>query len=146
MKSGQSRQYFSRKFRVTRSPLSEDPFIPLHSRDVSGKIGTSRPERLLRSGQLIQAVASLNKRSIDAVVVIGGDRSRAISRLSSEKEVQVVGIPSTCQDDISGTETGVGVDSALKNITSTVEHIRSCDSSRNHTFWFRSKGEDADRW
>jgi hypothetical protein len=146
MRSGPSRQDLSWQFGVTRSPLIEDPFISLHSRDVSGKIDNSRPEGLLRSGQLIQAVASLDKRSIGTVVVIGGGGSRALSRLSSEKGVQGIGIPSTLQDDICGIETHVGVDSALNNITITVEHMPSCYSSRNHTFWFRSKSGHTDRW
>jgi 6-phosphofructokinase 1 len=125
--------------------LLDDDIIPLGSRDVSGKIGkagsflgTVRPE--LTPSQFNSAVSNLARRNITGVVVIGSGGSLALSRSFTQHNIQVVGIPSTLQDDIVGTEAILGVDSALNNIINAIDHIRSCASSRRRTFLVQVEG------
>jgi 6-phosphofructokinase 1 len=125
--------------------LLDDEIVPLGSRDVSGKIGkagcflgTVRPE--LTPEQFDVAVRNLTRRNITGVVVIGGGGSLALSQQFTKHRISVVGIPSTLQDDIVGTEAILGVDSALNNIINSVDHIRSCASTRRRTFLVQVEG------
>lgn len=128
--------------------LYEDHIAPLNSRDVSGKIGksgcflgTSRPTQKLDNEKMMTILNNLNKKSIDGVIVIGGGGSIAMSQNLIDRGVPVIGIPSTIQDDIAGTDISLGVDSAINNIMYSIDHIRSCDSSRNKSFLVQVAGK-----
>jgi 6-phosphofructokinase 1 len=130
--------------------LFDDNIQILTSRDVSGKIGkagcflgTARPEKTLANDQMQIILRNLNRKSITGVIVIGGGGSLALSQKLSSQGIPVIGIPSTIQDDIAGTETCLGVDSALNNIMQSIDHIRSCDSSRNRSFLVQVEGRES---
>jgi 6-phosphofructokinase 1 len=130
--------------------LVDDNFTLLTSRDVSGKIGkagcflgTARPDNCLQDDQMQGVLRNLNKRSINGVIVIGGGGSLTLSQKLVTAGVPVIGIPSTVQDDVPGTDVCLGVDSALNNIMRSVDHIRSCDSSRNRSFLVEVEGRDS---
>lgn len=127
--------------------LYEDHITPLSSRDVSGKIGkassfigTSHNFEYVEESKIQRILANLNKRSIEGLVVIGGSGSFAHSRRLTEKGVPVIGIPASIQDDVVGTEICLGVDTAVNNIMDCVDHIRSCDSSKNRSFLVQVEG------
>jgi 6-phosphofructokinase 1 len=129
--------------------LFEDQFDALTSRDVSGKIGragcflgTANPAGCLEKDQIQAILANLNKRSIDGVIVIGDRQALQLSPRLISAGVPVIGIPSTIQDDISGTDICLGVDSAVNNIMKSVDNIRSCDSSRNRLFLVQVEGRE----
>jgi 6-phosphofructokinase 1 len=130
--------------------LIANDILRLTSRSVSGCfgkascfLGTGRCEGVLTDEALALVAETLCGRKITGVVVVGGGGSLAASRLLTQFGVQVVGIPATLQDDITGTETCLGVDSALNNIVKAVDHIRSCDSSRNRTFLVQVEGRQS---
>lgn len=127
--------------------LYEDHISVLTSRDVSGKIGkagcflgTSRPGDSLADSKLQRIHYNLGQKSIDGLIVIGGAGSLAMSQKLIDRSIPVVGIPSTIQDDIEGTDIALGVDSAINNIMKAVDHIRSCDSSMNRSFLVQVDG------
>lgn len=121
--------------------LYEDHFEQLSSRSVSGRIGkassfigTSHSFEFIEESKIQRILANLNKRSIEGLVIIGGSGSFALSQRLAKRGVPIVGIPATIQDDIVGTDICLGVDSAINNIMKSIDHIRSCDSSRNRSF------------
>ena len=66
---------------------------------------------------------------------MGGDGSfRAMERFSSEFDLNFVGIPSTIDNDIFGTEYCLGVDTALNVIRDALDKIRDTASSFNRAF------------
>ncbi|OHT06660.1 Phosphofructokinase family protein [Tritrichomonas foetus] len=130
--------------------LIEDHFVKLNSRKVSGIIG--KPGSFLGSSkstvinshqQLSQCLANLNKKSIEGLIVIGGGGTLAASTQFIENGKAVIGIPSTVQDDVNGTDICLGVDTAVNTIMNCVDHIRSCDSSRNRSFLVEVVGRES---
>ena len=62
---------------------------------------------------------------IDALVVIGGDGSLAGAReFAAEFNFPIVGLPGTIDNDLSGTDTTIGYDTALNTIMEAVDKIR----------------------
>jgi len=127
--------------------LYEDHVKVLNSRDVSGRIGKASSFLGVSSSfefdddvKVRQALANLNKKSIDGLIVIGGGGSFSMSQKLISKGVPIVGIPATIQDDVVDTDICLGVDTALNNIADCVDHIRSCDSSRNRSFLVQVEG------
>jgi 6-phosphofructokinase 1 len=121
--------------------LIDDEIVPLDSHAVSGRIRdagtflqTSRcPEFQKESGQL-RAIEVLKKHRIDGLVVIGGDGSLTGARALSRRGLSVIGLPGTIDNDIYGTDMGIGVDTALNTIISLVDMIRATAASHRRCF------------
>ena len=64
-----------------------------------------------------KAYTNLKEQGIDALIVIGGDGSFTGANLfSQEFDIPVVGIPGTIDNDIYGTDTTLGYDTALNTV------------------------------
>ena len=130
--------------------LVEDRLDVMSSRSVSGCIGkagsilgTAKPYGAIETeADMKRVLYNLNKNSISSVVVVGGSESMKTAEKLIQKGVQVIGIPATLQDDIAGIDMALGVDSAVNNIMDCMDHIRSCDNSRNRTFLIEVEGRE----
>jgi 6-phosphofructokinase 1 len=106
-------------------------------------IRSSRSKRFFEYEFRKQAYENLKKNGIQGIVVLGGDGSfRAMQRFSSEFEINFVGIPSTIDNDIYGTEYCLGVDTALNVIRDALDKIRDTASSFNRAFLVEVMGRD----
>ncbi|OHT04657.1 Phosphofructokinase family protein [Tritrichomonas foetus] len=121
----------------------------LTSRDVSGKIGkagcflgTAKPHKVLTDESIQVAIKNCKKQNITGIIVIGGLGSLQTSRKFIEQGMNVIGIPSTIQDDIAGTDISLGVDSAVNNIVKCIDKIRGSSSSRDRTFLVEVEGRE----
>lgn len=87
------------------------------------------------------AFENLQKNSIDALVVIGGNGSlTGASIFSSEFSVPVLGIPASIDNDIFGTDYSIGYDTALETIVESVDKIRDTANSHNRLFFIEVMG------
>ncbi len=119
-------------------------------RDVAGIVhrgGTiirsSRSKRFFEYEYRKQAFENLKANDITALIVLGGDGSfRAMEKFSSEFPLHFVGIPSTIDNDIHGTEYCLGSDTALNVIRDALDKIRDTASSFNRAFLVEVMGRD----
>jgi len=115
--------------------------IPLGTRDVGGIIqrggtilGSARcPEFETEKGQ-IQAIRSLNEYGIDGLVVIGGNGSQAGSYALHQHGFPVVGIASTIDNDLFGSDITIGVDTALNIALEAIDRLKITASSHQRAF------------
>lgn len=106
-------------------------------------IRSSRSKRFFEYEYRKQAYDNLKNNGIQGIVVLGGDGSfRAMQRFSSEFDINFVGIPSTIDNDIHGTEYCLGVDTALNVIRDALDKIRDTASSFNRAFLVEVMGRD----
>ena len=71
------------------------------------------------------AYETMQREGIDALVVIGGDGSLTGARLlAQEFDVPCIGLPGTIDNDLYGTDTTIGYETALKTILDAVDKIR----------------------
>lgn len=75
------------------------------------------------------AVENLKKHGIDTLVIIGGDGSYRGGSALAKKGINVIGIPATIDNDVVGTDTTIGFDTALNTITEAVDKLRDTSSS-----------------
>lgn len=75
------------------------------------------------------AVSNLKKHGIDTLVIIGGDGSYRGGAALVTKGINVIGIPATIDNDVIGTDTTIGFDTALNTITESVDKLRDTSSS-----------------
>ena len=86
----------------------------------------------------------MQKEGIDALVVIGGDGSLTGARIfASEYNIPIVGLPGTIDNDLYGTDTTIGYDTALNTIMDAVDKIRDTATSHERLFFIEVMGRNA---
>lgn len=91
-----------------------------------------------------QAYENMVKEEIDALVVIGGDGTFTGARIfAQEFNVPIVGLPGTIDNDLYGTDSTIGYDTALNTIIDAVDKIRDTASSHERLFFIEVMGRDA---
>ena len=90
------------------------------------------------------AYETMQREGIDALVVIGGDGSLTGARLlAQEFDVPCIGLPGTIDNDLYGTDTTIGYDTALNTILDAVDKIRYTATSHERLFFVEVMGRDA---
>lgn len=91
-----------------------------------------------------QAYDNMRAHGIDALVVIGGDGSLSGARLFAEEyDVPIVGLPGTIDNDLGGTDSTIGYDTALNTIVEAVDKIRDTATSHERLFLVEVMGHMA---
>lgn len=91
-----------------------------------------------------QAYENIVKEGIDALIAIGGDGTFTGARLlAQEYNVPIIGIPGTIDNDLWGTDTTIGYDTALNTIMHCVDILRDTASSHERVFLVEVMGRDA---
>lgn len=129
--------------------LLAEEIRPLGARDVGGIIqlggtilGSARcPEFKTKEG-LRRAVAVLEMHGIDALVVIGGNGSQTGAYALSQEGVTVVGVASTIDNDLVGSDITIGVDTALNVALEAIDRLKTTASSHNRAFLVEVMGRD----
>ena len=81
---------------------------------------------------------------IDALVVIGGNGSLTGAQLfAREYDLPIIGLPGTIDNDLYGTDSTIGYDSALNTIVECVDKIRDTANSHDRIFFVEVMGRDA---
>ena len=90
------------------------------------------------------AYDNLRRHNIDALVVIGGDGSLTGARIfANEFNLPIIGLPGTIDNDLYGTDTTIGYDTALNTIMECVDKIRDTATSHERLFFIEVMGRDA---
>lgn len=86
----------------------------------------------------------LRRHEIDALVVIGGDGSLTGARIfANEYSFPIIGLPGTIDNDLYGTDSTIGYDTALNTIMDCVDKIRDTATSHERLFFIEVMGRDA---
>ena len=90
------------------------------------------------------AYENMRKAEIDALIVIGGDGTFTGARIfAQEFNVPIIGLPGTIDNDLYGTDSTIGYDTALNTIIQAVDKIRDTASSHERLFFIEVMGRDA---
>jgi 6-phosphofructokinase 1 len=119
-------------------------------RDVSGIIqlggtvlGSARSEAFKDADGRARALRSLRQREVDALIVIGGNGSQRGSAALDESGFPVVGIASTIDNDLYGSEITIGVDTALNIALEAIDRLKTTASSHQRAFLVEVMGRNS---
>ncbi|MGE5527690.1 MAG: 6-phosphofructokinase [Patescibacteria group bacterium] len=92
---------------------------------------------------LASAMAQLERRGIEGLVVIGGNGSFRGGLDLAERGIRVVGIPASIDNDIGGTDFSIGFDTAVNTVLDAVNKIRDTASSHARVYVIEVMGRNA---
>jgi len=129
--------------------LIDGDMTPLGYRDVGGVIqqggtflGSSRcPEMKTNDGRR-EAIESMSRLSIDALIVVGGNGSQTGAHALSEMGASVIGIGSTIDNDLIGADMTIGVDTALNIALEAIDRLKVTASSHHRAFLVEVMGRE----
>jgi 6-phosphofructokinase 1 len=105
-------------------------------------IGTSRTNPYKLDGGVDGVRKTFEQ--LDALVAIGGEDTLGVaSKLSSEFELPVVGVPKTIDNDLNGTDYTFGFDTAVHVATEAVDRCHSTAESHNRILVVETMGRHA---
>jgi 6-phosphofructokinase 1 len=121
----------------------------LLARDVGGLmqqagtfLGSARCPELRAEEGKDTALHMLNREGIDALVVIGGNGSQTGAHALSARGFPVIGIASTIDNDLYGSEITIGVDTALNIALEAIDRLKATASSHGRAFLVEVMGRD----
>ena len=131
--------------------LINNEIVEFHSNSVSNIIQqggtilrTARcPEFTTAEGRKT-AYENMCNAGIDALVAIGGDGTITGARIFAEEyNIPIVALPGTIDNDLSGTDSTIGFDTALNTIMQCVDKIRDTATSHERLFFVEVMGHTA---
>lgn len=78
-----------------------------------------------------EVVARARALGIDALIVIGGDGTLGIGKVLNDKGLPVVGVPKTIDNDVSGTITTFGFDTAVQTALDALDKLHTTAESHD---------------
>ncbi len=124
-------------------------FMVMGARDVGGilqrggtMLGSARcPEFKTEEGRL-KALSQLRVKDLSGLVIIGGNGSQTGAHALSEMGFPVVGVASTIDNDLYGSEITIGVDTALNIALEAIDRLKVTASSHQRAFLVEVMGRD----
>lgn len=121
--------------------LIEGRFETLSARAVGGimqkggtVLGSARcPEFETEAGRH-KALQQLEQHGVDGLVVIGGNGSQAGALTLAQAGFPLVGVASTIDNDLAGSEVTIGVDTALNIALEAIDRLKTTASSHQRAF------------
>jgi 6-phosphofructokinase 1 len=137
-------------FRRGFSGLIDDLVTPLGPRDVANIVqrggsilDTSRDPRFMDPSVRDAAAALLDRHECGALVVIGGEGSmHGAAALQDRWDGAVVGVPSTIDNDLGGTDTSIGFDTACNTALEAIDRIRDSANALDRLFVIEVMGRN----
>jgi len=124
-------------------------FVTMGPRDVGGimqkggtVLGSTRSTEFTTIDGQRKAIRALNSNGIDGLFVIGGNGSQTGSFMLSKLNFPVVGIASTIDNDLYGSDITIGVDTALNIALEAVDRLKVTASSHQRAFLLEVMGRN----
>lgn len=119
----------------------------LGARDVSGIIqlggtmlGSARSAEFKTDDGRRKAIRSLNQHGVEALVVIGGNGSQTGAHALGQMGFPVVGVASTIDNDLVGSDITIGVDTALNIALEAIDRLKVTAASHERAFLIEVMG------
>ncbi|MHB9034648.1 MAG: 6-phosphofructokinase [Anaerolineae bacterium] len=121
--------------------LISKEFVYLARRDVGSImqlggtfLGSARCLDFMQVEGRQKALCNLSDRQIEALVVIGGNGSQTGSNALAQMGYPVVGIASTIDNDLEGSDVTIGVDTAINVALEAIDRLKVTASSHHRAF------------
>lgn len=129
--------------------LMAGEFITLGARDVGGIIqrggtilGSARSDEFRTVEGRRRALSSLERIGVDGLVIVGGNGTQTGAHALWQMGFPVVGVASTIDNDLVGSEITIGVDTALNIALEAVDRLKTTASSHHRAFLVETMGRN----
>jgi len=112
-------------------------------RDGGTILGTSRTNPFRKEEDTARLLQNLNDLQLDALIAIGGEDTLGVAYKLYRQGINIVGVPKTMDNDLSGTDFTFGFDSAVAVATEAIDRLRDTAKSHARVIVLEVMGRDA---
>ena len=106
-------------------------------------LGSSRTNPFKIDGGVERIKANLARDGVDALVAIGGEDTLGVATKLADLGVNVVGVPKTIDNDLSGTDFTFGFDTAVNIATEAIDRLHTTAESHHRVLVVEVMGRHA---
>jgi 6-phosphofructokinase 1 len=106
-------------------------------------LGSSRTNPFKIDGGVEQAVATLERLEVDALIAIGGEDTLGVAHKLEASGINVVGVPKTIDNDLSATEVTFGFHTAVQIATDAIDRLHTTAESHDRVMVCEVMGRHA---
>jgi 6-phosphofructokinase 1 len=107
-------------------------------------IHTGRSDAFLRVSGRRKAAATLRRTGVDGLILIGGDGTfRGALKLAKIWDGTIIGVPGTIDNDLWGTDSTIGFDTAVNTALESIDRIRDTAEAHRRMFIIEVMGREA---
>ena len=124
-------------------------FVPFGARNVGGilehggtVLGSARASEFCEEAGQTRALHKLKTQNVEGLVVIGGNGTQCGAAALSARGLPVVGVASTIDNDLYGTDVTIGVDTALNVALEAIDRLKVTGSAHGRGFVVETMGRD----
>jgi ATP-dependent phosphofructokinase / diphosphate-dependent phosphofructokinase len=104
---------------------------------------TSRTNPSKHADGIERCAATLKKHQIEALIAIGGDDTLSVAQKLHDKDIKVVGVPKTIDNDLGGTDFTFGFDTACNVVCEAIDRLHTTAEAHNRVMVVEVMGRDA---
>ncbi len=130
--------------------LIEKEVMPLDINSVSGILpkggtilGTSRSNPYKKEGNVKKVIDNLKHLKFDALIVCGGEDTLGVAARLCKEKLNIVGVPKTIDNDLSGTDFTFGFDTAVNIATEAIDRLHTTAESHHRIMVVEVMGRHA---
>jgi len=90
-----------------------------------------------------EVIDNARERGISAIITIGGDGSLAIAQRLFEKGMKIIGVPKTIDNDVNGTITTFGFDTAVTTAIEAIDKLHTTAESHDRVLVLEVMGRNS---
>ncbi|MDN5744971.1 MAG: 6-phosphofructokinase [Nocardioidaceae bacterium] len=106
-------------------------------------LGSSRTNPLAEPGGAERIRDNVAAAGVDALVVIGGEDTLGVATRLAELDMNVIGVPKTIDNDLSGTDFTFGFDTAVNIATEAIDRLHTTAESHHRVLVVEVMGRHA---
>jgi 6-phosphofructokinase 1 len=106
-------------------------------------LGTSRTNPYAQEGDVARIKETLASEHVDALITIGGEDTLGVARRLSKEGVDIVGVPKTIDNDLSGTDFTFGFHTAVQIATDAIDRLHTTAESHHRVMVVEVMGRNA---
>src|SRR3990170_5082032 len=106
-------------------------------------LGSSRTNPFKEEGGVDRVRDNLAAERIDALIVVGGEDTLGVANKLASEGVNVVGVPKTIDNDLSGTDFTFGFHTAVQICTDAIDRLHTTAESHNRVMVVEVMGRHA---
>ena len=104
---------------------------------------TSRTNPAKYNDGLRRCSENLRRHNCEALIAIGGDDTLSVAQKLFENGINVVGVPKTIDNDLSGTDFTFGFDTAVNIATEAIDRVHTTAEAHNRVIVVEVMGRDS---
>ncbi len=106
-------------------------------------LGTSRTNPFKKEGDLDKLKQNFKSLKIDALIAVGGEDTLGVAEKLYREGLNIVGVPKTIDNDLSGTDRTFGFDTAVNIATEAIDRIHTTAESHHRVMVVEVMGRHA---